>query len=182
MSHPTTQAFYPPSLGSKPSGRRPSHDDGLRELAASHGHSPPITRRLVVSYTTFSPLPTPTSPTRGQAVSGAAVIFFYLHLLSPTASSFRRGVPYAARTFLLHSIREQTTGRSTVLLRCKSNKNFPIPYQIICFFINIVTITPFFILPLISTSNHLINKLHSLPQVEPLAVGRTVRSAFNECK
>ena len=119
-------------------------DDGLHELAAPRRHSPPITRRLVVSYTTFSPLPTPTSPTRGQAVSGAAVIFFYLHLLSPTASSFRRGVPYAARTFLLHSIREQTTGRSTVLLRCKSNKNFPIPYQIICFFINIVTITPFF--------------------------------------
>ena len=32
-------------------------DDGLHELAAPRRHSPPITRRLVVSYTTFSPLP-----------------------------------------------------------------------------------------------------------------------------
>jgi len=30
----------------------------------------------------------------------AAVVFFYLHLLSPTASIFRSGAPYAARTFL----------------------------------------------------------------------------------
>ena len=37
------------------SGGQPSVD-GLHELAASSGHSPTITRRLVVSYTTFSPL------------------------------------------------------------------------------------------------------------------------------
>ena len=36
------------------------HDDSLHELAAPRRHSPTITRRLVVSYTTFSPLP----PTR----------------------------------------------------------------------------------------------------------------------
>jgi len=29
-----------------------------------------------------------------------AVIFFFRHQLSPTASTFRSGVPYAARTFL----------------------------------------------------------------------------------
>ena len=40
------------------SGGQPS-DDGLRELAAPSRHSPTITRRLVVSYTTFSPLPLP---------------------------------------------------------------------------------------------------------------------------
>lgn len=44
-----------PSVG-KNSGGLPSAD-GLRELAAPRWHSPPITRRPVVSYTTFSPLP-----------------------------------------------------------------------------------------------------------------------------
>ena len=38
------------------SGGQPS-DDGLHELAASSGHSSTVTCRLVVSYTTFSPLP-----------------------------------------------------------------------------------------------------------------------------
>ena len=38
------------------SGGQPS-DDGIRELAAPSRHSPMITHRLVVSYTTFSPLP-----------------------------------------------------------------------------------------------------------------------------
>jgi len=38
------------------SGGQPS-SDGLHELAAPRWHSPTITRRLVVSYTTFSPLP-----------------------------------------------------------------------------------------------------------------------------
>ncbi len=51
-----------------------------------------ITHRLVVSYTTFSPLPR----------IREAVLFFYLHLLSPIASIFGSGAPYAARTFLLH--------------------------------------------------------------------------------
>ena len=36
----------------------PTALDGIRELAASRWNSPTITRRLVVSYTTFSPLPT----------------------------------------------------------------------------------------------------------------------------
>ena len=48
------QAFHPPSL--LKSGGQPS-DDGLHELAASRWHGPPITWRPVVSYTTFSPLP-----------------------------------------------------------------------------------------------------------------------------
>ena len=50
-----------------------------------------ITHQLVVSYTTFSPLPTP-----------GAVILFCRHLLSPIASIFRSGAPYTARTFLSH--------------------------------------------------------------------------------
>ena len=39
------------------SGGQPWHGDGIHELAASRRYSSPITRRLVVSYTTFSPLP-----------------------------------------------------------------------------------------------------------------------------
>lgn len=41
-----------------------------------------------------------TIPHRGKA--GGAVIFFYRHLLSPIASIFGSGMPYAARTFLSH--------------------------------------------------------------------------------
>ena len=50
-----------------------------------------ITHWLVVSYTTFSPLP---------PHEEVAVVLFCLHLLSPIASIFRSGAPYAARTFL----------------------------------------------------------------------------------
>ena len=45
----------PPSIVLRSDG--PPSDDGIHELAASRGHSTAITRRLVVSYTTFSPLP-----------------------------------------------------------------------------------------------------------------------------
>ncbi|MFC2327108.1 MAG: hypothetical protein ACFNL1_07490, partial [Prevotella histicola] len=55
-------------------------------------HSQVITHLLVVSYTTFSPLPS----------TKMAVILFCLHLLSPIASTFGSRMPYAARTFLLH--------------------------------------------------------------------------------
>ena len=92
-SHPAAQAFYPPSSGSRPVGQATLNDDGIHELAASSRHSSAITRRLVVSYTTFSPL---------LLHVGGAVIFFCLHLPSPTASIFRSGAPYAARTFLSH--------------------------------------------------------------------------------
>ena len=58
-----------------------------------------ITHQLVVSYTTFSPLPTP-----------GAVIFFCRHLLSPIASIFRSGAPYTARTFLSYSGYQRQAG------------------------------------------------------------------------
>ena len=41
----------------KNSGEQPYHDDGIHELAASRKHSIVVTNYLVVSYTTFSPLP-----------------------------------------------------------------------------------------------------------------------------
>ena len=54
VSHPTALAFYPPP--SHRSDGTPSND-GIHELAAPRWYSPMITHRLVVSYTTFSPLP-----------------------------------------------------------------------------------------------------------------------------
>jgi len=63
-----------------------------------------IAHRLVVSYATFSPLPH----------EGVAVVFFYRHLPSPTASTFGSEVPYAARTFLSCANAQQRQNRSTV--------------------------------------------------------------------
>ena len=67
-------------------------NDGIHELAVPSRHSLMITHQLVVSYTTFSPLPTL-----------GAVVFFCRHLLSPIASIFRSGAPYTARTFLSYT-------------------------------------------------------------------------------
>ncbi len=83
---PASPAFYPPSYCS---GGQPS-DDGLHELAAPRWNSPTVARRLVVSYTAFSPLPL------------RAVILFFQIQLSPTASIFGSGTSCAARTFLSH--------------------------------------------------------------------------------
>ena len=43
-----------------------------------------------------------------------AVVFFYRHLPSPTASIFGSGVPYAARTFLSCAYAQQRQNRDTV--------------------------------------------------------------------
>ena len=102
VSHPTALAFYPPP--SHRSDGTPSND-GIHELAAPRWHSPMITHRLVVSYTTFSPLP---------YYNSMAVVFFYRHLPSPTASIFGSGVPYAARTFLSCAYAQQRQNRDTV--------------------------------------------------------------------
>ena len=72
---------------------------GIHELTAPRWHSLTITRQLVVSYTTFSPL---LSPPHSKSKIVKAVIFFCRHLLSPIASIFGSGMPYAARTFLPH--------------------------------------------------------------------------------
>ena len=115
MSRPMALAFYPPPHPPKRnSGGQPSHVDGIHELAASSGNSPTITRRLVVSYTTFSPLPLSfLIPHFSFLISHlsllishfsfqkrGAVVLFFPHQLSPTASTFRSGAPCAARTFL----------------------------------------------------------------------------------
>jgi len=114
-SHPLDEAFYPPS--SLMSGGQPS-TDGIRELAAFSWHSPVITHRLVVSYTTFSPLP-----------HMLAVVFFYQDLLSPIASIFRSEAPCAARTFLSHYPCQRQTG---TLLALAKLLNYPVtPTEII---------------------------------------------------
>lgn len=86
-----------PSAAARRQSDEPPSICGIHELTAPRWHSLAITRQLVVSYTTFSPL---LSPTVG--IGGGAVIFFYRHLLSPIASSFGSGMLYAARTFLSH--------------------------------------------------------------------------------
>ena len=54
---PCGSSILPSIVGSKlPSGEQPCHDDGILELAASSRHSTFVTKCLVVSYTTFSPL------------------------------------------------------------------------------------------------------------------------------
>ena len=84
---PYGSSILPSIVSRMTSGGLPSAD-GLHELAAPSRPSQTITRLLVVSYTTFSPLPF------------RAVIFFCRRLLSPIASIFGSGMPYAARTFL----------------------------------------------------------------------------------
>lgn len=79
-------------------GRATLIDDGILELTASSRYSPQITLRLVVSYITFSPLP---------SIMRLAVIFFYLNLLLPIACIFASGVLYAARTFLSQDIMDK---------------------------------------------------------------------------
>ena len=86
-----------PSTAARRQSDEPPSICGIHELTAPRWHSLAITRQLVVSYTTFSPLH---HPHHGKA--GGAVIFFYRHLLSPIASSFGSGMLYAARTFLSH--------------------------------------------------------------------------------
>ena len=55
------------------------------------------------------------------AFPGKAVVFFCLSLPSPTASIFRSGMPYAARTFLPHSSCQRQAG--VLLPWCKVTKN-----------------------------------------------------------
>ena len=89
-----------PSAAARRQSDEPPSICGLHELTAPRWHSLAITRQLVVSYTTFSPLPDTTPAWIRDKFR--AVIFFCRHLLSPIASSFGSGMPYAARTFLSH--------------------------------------------------------------------------------
>ena len=87
-----------PSAAARRQSDEPPSICGLHELTAPRWHSLTITRQLVVSYTTFSPLPS----------FRRAVVFFCHILLSPIASTFGSGASCAARTFLLP---QRTSGR-----------------------------------------------------------------------
>ena len=101
-----------PSTAARRQSDEPPSICGIHELTAPRWHSLTITRQLVVSYTTFSPLPDTTPAWIRDKFR--AVIFFYRHLLSPIASSFGSGMPYAARTFLSHANNGMpATSRST---------------------------------------------------------------------
>ena len=47
-----------------------------------------------------------------------AVVFFFRHQLSPTASTFRSGAPYAARTFLSCPVLDEVFGTSDKPRHC----------------------------------------------------------------
>ena len=80
-------------------------------LRPSDGTARTVTRRLVVSYTTFSPLPQTFPVVTDQFLK--AVVFFCLLLLLPIASIFGSEAPYAARTFLSHPLGMPATDRDT---------------------------------------------------------------------
>ncbi len=114
---PLGSSTRPSTVAQRQSDEPPSIS-ALHELTAPRWHSLAITRQLVVSYTTFSPLPD-TKPRRMLKAPSLrnkfrAVVFFYRHLLSPIASIFGSGMPFAARTFLFHPHQGMpATSRST---------------------------------------------------------------------
>lgn len=88
-----------PSIAAYTSGGQPS-GDGLHELAASSDTA----RRSPAGWWSLTPPSHPYQTCPRATVCGQkqfpAVILFCLTLLSPIASIFGSGVPYAARTFL----------------------------------------------------------------------------------
>ncbi len=88
------------------SGGQPS-DDGIRELAAPEWHGPAITRRPVVSYTTFSPLP------RLAARRLFSSAIFHCHQWLPLSEAGRPALPgLSSRTVNM----VPATGRSTAFM------------------------------------------------------------------
>jgi len=102
-------------------GRTTLFVDGLHELAASRGNSLTIARQLVVSYTTFSPLP---------SHEATAVVFFFPTQLLPAASIFGSGASYAARTFLSYLQKRCQRQAGAVLYWCKGT-NYKAKNQIL---------------------------------------------------
>ena len=101
MSHPITQAFYPLSLPSK--WHRADNPD--MTIVYMNLQPPDDTaRRSPAGWWSLTPPSHPYQTCPRATVCGQkqfpAVILFCLTLLSPIASIFGSGVPYAARTFL----------------------------------------------------------------------------------
>ena len=108
-SHLATKAFYPPlclRLGGLPS------NNGLHELAAPERHSQTITRLLVVSYTTFSPLPHITA----WRLFSSTYIYCHQQLLFSEA-----GCPMLPGLSSRIHYRCQRQSRNTALSECKDN-------------------------------------------------------------
>ena len=105
---PCVSSVLPSIASRRNSGGLPLHGDGIHELAASSGNSPPITRRLVVSYTTFSPL-----PPRGRFFSSPLTSCRQLLLFSEVECP----VPPGLSSRLSFQKRQRQAG--TVLSDCK---------------------------------------------------------------
>ena len=85
-------AFYPPSFTRA----------GNPQTTVYMNLQPPVgtARRSPVGWWSLTP-PSHPYPARHSRIY-RAVVLFCRHLLSPIASTFRSGAPYAARTFLPH--------------------------------------------------------------------------------
>ena len=86
--HPTAQAFYPPS-------NRTDYPQTMVYMNLQHPAG--TARQSPADWWSLTP---PSHPCQTQNVM--AVILFCPYLPSPTASIFRSGLSYAARTFLPH--------------------------------------------------------------------------------
>ena len=109
-SRPASLAFYPPPYPRKEIGRE----------ALKRWYTWTCSPQMVQPDDCPSAgglLHTPSHPYHTQ---GMAVVFFYRHLPSPTASIFGSGVPYAARTFLSCAQAQQRQNRGTVSIKMQS--------------------------------------------------------------
>ena len=76
-----------------------------------------------------------------------AVVFFCPNLLSPIACIFTSGTPFAARTFLSHTYKNDASGRprqcfqnAKIIQKVKTTKHFPIFFFFSMFVLKIQTV------------------------------------------
>ena len=88
-----------------------------------------------------------TPPSHPYRHRGAAVVFFCLNLLSPIACIFTSGTPFAARTFLSHTYKNDASGRprqcfqnAKIIQKVKTTKHFPIFFFFSMFMLKIQTV------------------------------------------
>jgi len=105
----TVPAIYLLPVSPQTSSVLPSTASPLRQTRAGNPHmavvymnlQPPAgtARRSPAAWWSLTP-PSHPYPSLQSSIKEVAVVLFFPHQPSPTASIFRSGVPYAARTFL----------------------------------------------------------------------------------
>jgi len=127
--HRASLAFYPPSHPFGNSDGPPSHGDGLHELASSSGNSTAIARCLVVSYTTFSPLPPQSSIFNLQSKKGGGCFLLPLPAVADCfyfqkwSALCRPDFPLAQSSISNLQSKKGQRQAGAVLSRCKGTKS-----------------------------------------------------------